>query len=171
MEGVDVACSTSELDCQHGIAESNEELQAAIDCSSDAAGNYEFVMPRSVGPHCSQCCIEMLSGENGVNSGVARVGRGSLAAAMVDVACGSDTPVAAAAVASLVDVSCDPDGAVIVDVADADCAVKKLLERSGDSVLPEHQFDRHTVDLLAFLLALYNLAHYTVDILANSSYD
>ena len=162
MEGVDVACSTSELDCQHGIAESNE-LQAAIDCTSD-----EFVMPRRVGPHCSQCCIEMLSGENGVNSGVARVGRGSLAAAMVDVACGSDTPVAAA---SLVDVSCDPDGAVIVDVADADCAVKKLLERSGDSMLPEHQFDRHTVDLLAFLLALYNLAHYTVDILANSSYD
>ena len=159
MERADIACSTSML---ADVAERNEETSTVLGCSADAAGEHELVKPGSVG-RCSQCLVEMMSSVG--DSGIAQVEHGSswksVAAVMVDVACGSDTP---AAVPSLMDVSCGPD-ATVVDAVDAGCGMKELLH----SVLPEDQFDRHTVDLLAFLLALYNVIHYIVCILVDSS--
>ena len=155
MERVDAACNTSVLDDAHGVADGSEEMWSNVVLDDE----HKSVRPRSVG-RCSRCLGEMPSCENDVDSGVARAESESVVALMFDVACGSDVPVAAA---NLIDVSCGPDAAV-VDVDDAGCGVRDVLQSSDDNVLPKDQSDRHTVDLLTFFgyllaLLLYYILH------------
>lgn len=155
MERVDIACGTSMLNEWRGINDTSPETWPILDYNT--AGKHEFAKAGSVGC-CSRCRVEVMSSENDADSGIVQVEHCSSeksAASMVDVACGSDWSPAAAA-------------AGVIDAADAGCAVKDNLQTPDNNVLLQDQFDRHTIDLLAFLallLARYNIIHYTVCIL------
>lgn len=124
----EVACSTSTLDAVH---DESDEIWTVPDTADDE--------PRSVAC-CGYCSSAVVSGSAcNVNSGVDKK---CATVAMIDVGCGSD-----AAAVTVMDVICGPDHAGVVDMVDVACGMEDMLHHLDDAVMPEDQFDRHTVNL------------------------